>query len=161
MPYWREGMYDQLLWSIRDSLCNIFSLENKSVNSWTCQHIFCAFIVLKLNQTRIDTFFWLFWLWLIGFVSVYCVGVNERENSKSRGKRFQSNMYLFMGIKVYIVFIQEIRVQIYGYFWVQSLCLLGACLFNHWDALRGPVRLTSSTPLRGVLSKATHATRKN
>ena len=31
---------------------------------------------------------------------------------------FQSNIYLFMKLKVYIVFIQEIRVQIYCYFWV-------------------------------------------
>ena len=37
-----------------------------------------------------------------------------------------------MSIKVYIVFIQEIWVQIYGYFWVQSLCLLGACLWLGW-----------------------------
>ena len=27
---------------------------------------------------------------------------------------------------------QEIRVQIYGYFWVQSLCLLGASLWLGW-----------------------------
>ena len=33
---------------------------------------------------------------------------------------------------MYIVFIQEIWVQIYGYFWVQSLCLLGACLWLGW-----------------------------
>ena len=48
---------------------------------------------------------------------------------------FQSNIYYFMRIKVYIVFIEEIWVQIYafrvhvcGYFWVQSLFLLGACM---------------------------------
>ena len=45
---------------------------------------------------------------------------------------FQSNIYFYMSIKVYIVFIQEIWVQIYGYFWVQSLCLLGACLWLGW-----------------------------
>ena len=33
---------------------------------------------------------------------------------------------------MYIVFIQEIWVQIYGYFWVRSLCLLGACLWLGW-----------------------------
>ena len=33
---------------------------------------------------------------------------------------------------MYIVFIQEIRAQIYGYFWVQSLCLMGACLWLAW-----------------------------
>ena len=33
---------------------------------------------------------------------------------------------------MYIVFIQEIWMQIYGYFWVQSLCLLGACLWLGW-----------------------------
>ncbi len=33
---------------------------------------------------------------------------------------------------MFIVFIQEIWVQIYGYFWVQSLCLLGACLWLGW-----------------------------
>ena len=37
-----------------------------------------------------------------------------------------------MSIKVYSVFIQEVWVQIYGYFWVQSLCLLGACLWLGW-----------------------------
>ena len=47
-------------------------------------------------------------------------------------KMFQSNIHYFMNIKVYIVFIQEIWVQIYGYFWVQSLCLLGACLWLGW-----------------------------
>ena len=31
---------------------------------------------------------------------------------------------------MHIVFIQEIWVQIYGYFWVQSLRLLGACLWR-------------------------------
>ena len=30
---------------------------------------------------------------------------------------------------------------------------------RHWDALRGPVRSRSSTPLRGVLTKATHASK--
>ena len=33
---------------------------------------------------------------------------------------------------MYIVFIQEVWVQIYGYFWLQSLCLLGACLWLGW-----------------------------
>ena len=45
---------------------------------------------------------------------------------------FQSNIYYAMSIKMYIVFIQEIWVQIYGYFCVQSLCLLGACLWLGW-----------------------------
>ena len=44
----------------------------------------------------------------------------------------QSNIYFFMSIKVYIVVIQEIWVQIYGYFWLQRLCLLGACLWLGW-----------------------------
>ena len=52
------------------------------------------------------------WLWLIGFALVYCVGVNERENPKSREKMFQSNIYYFMGIKGYIVFIEEIYAVI-------------------------------------------------
>ena len=47
-------------------------------------------------------------------------------------KMFQSNIHYFMNIQMYIVFIQEIWVQIYGYFWVQSLCLLGACLWLGW-----------------------------
>ena len=54
-------------------------------------------------------------------------------------KMFQSNIYYLMSIKVYIVFIEEIWVQIYafrvhvcGYFWVQSLRLLGACLWSGW-----------------------------
>ena len=68
----------------------------------------------------------------IGFALVYCVGGNERENRKSRMKMFQSNINFCMSIKMYIVFILEIWVQIYGYFWVQSLCLLGACLWLGW-----------------------------
>ena len=68
----------------------------------------------------------------IGFALVYCVGVNERENHSSREKMFQSNIDHSMSIKMYIVLIQEIRVQLYGYFWVQSLCLLGACLWLGW-----------------------------
>ena len=39
LPYWREGMYDQLLWRIRESLWNICRLVNKSVNYWTCQNV--------------------------------------------------------------------------------------------------------------------------
>ena len=45
-------------------------------------------------------------------------------------KRFRAKT--IMSIKMYIVFIQEIWVQIYGYFWVQSLSLLGACLWLGW-----------------------------
>ena len=47
-------------------------------------------------------------------------------------KMFQSKIHFCMSIKMYIVFIQEILAQIYGYFWVQSLCLLGACLWLGW-----------------------------
>ena len=32
-------------------------------------------------------------IWLIGFALVYCVGVNERENSKSGMESFQGNIY--------------------------------------------------------------------
>ena len=39
LPYWRQGIYDQLIKRIRDSLSNIFSFQNKSVNSWTCPHV--------------------------------------------------------------------------------------------------------------------------
>ena len=39
------------------------------------------------------------WLWLIGFALVYCVGVNERESSKSGMEMFQSNMYYYVRIK--------------------------------------------------------------
>ena len=39
LPYWREGMYDQLLWRIRKSLWNICRLVNKSVKYWTCQNV--------------------------------------------------------------------------------------------------------------------------
>ena len=86
----------------------------------------------KMTKSKNDVFHDKIWLWLIGFALVYCVGVNEQENPKSREKMFQSNIYVFMGIKVYIVFIEEIWVQIYGYFWVQSLCILGACLWLGW-----------------------------
>ena len=50
----------------------------------------------------------------------------------SLGEKCFRAIFIFMSIKVYIVFIQEIWVQIYGYFWVQSLCLLGACLWLGW-----------------------------
>ena len=43
-------------------------------------------------------------LWLIGFALVYCEGVNEQENPKSRMKMFQSNIYYYVSIKgVYCV----------------------------------------------------------
>ena len=45
-------------------------------------------------------------------------------NEKIPGTNVSEQYVFFMNIKVYIVFIQEIWVQIYGYFWVQSLCLL-------------------------------------
>ena len=53
------------------------------------------------------------------------------EKIKALGKKcFRATF--FVCIKMYIVFIHEIWVQIYGYFWVQSLCLLGACLWLGW-----------------------------
>ena len=54
------------------------------------------------------------------------------EKIPSLGKNVSEQYSFFMSIEVYIVFIQEIWVQIYGYFWVQSLCLLGACLWLGW-----------------------------
>ena len=45
---------------------------------------------------------------VIGFGLVYCVGVNERENPKSRMKMLQSNIHYSTTIKVYIVSIEEI-----------------------------------------------------
>ena len=39
LPYWRQGIYDQLSSGIRDSLSNISSLQKKSLNSWTCLHV--------------------------------------------------------------------------------------------------------------------------
>jgi len=54
------------------------------------------------------------------------------EKIPSLGKHIFSVVYFFMSIEMYVVFIQEIWVQIYGYFWVQSLCLLGACLWLGW-----------------------------
>ena len=117
-------------------------MVNKSVNCWTCQHYFYASIELKLirNENR-SIFVGLFWLWLIGFGLVYSVGVNEQENQSSREKLFQSNIYYSMSVKVYIVFIQEIWVQIYGYFWVQSLCLLthASKVYAVWVHVHGSV----------------------
>ena len=46
------------------------------------------------------------------------------EKIKALGTNmFQSSIYYFTSIKMYIVFIQNIWVEIYGYFWMQSLCL--------------------------------------
>ena len=68
VPYWREGMYDQLLWSIKDSLWNIFNMVNKSVTYWTTetcknvtgpQNTFCGVWNLKILETRFH--FWFFW----------------------------------------------------------------------------------------------------
>ena len=39
LPYWREGIYDQLLSRIRGSLWKIRRLVNKSVNYWACQNV--------------------------------------------------------------------------------------------------------------------------
>ena len=54
------------------------------------------------------------------------------EKIPSLGKQCFREILFFIRIKVYIVFMQKIWVQIYGYFWVQSLCLLGACLWLGW-----------------------------
>ena len=43
-------------------------------------------------------------------------------------KMFQSNTYYCTSIKVYIVFIQEIWEQIYGYFWVHVYGSVG-CIY--------------------------------
>ena len=56
LPYWREGMYDQLLWRISESLWNIFNMVNKSVNYWTYQLYYFAFADLKLTKCKIDAF---------------------------------------------------------------------------------------------------------
>ena len=87
-------------------------------------------LLLCIFMPKIDKFqnwcifSWKKWLWLIGFALVYCVGVNERENPKSRMKMFQSNIYYFTSIKVYIVSIEEI----YG---VLSLSMeFYLCLWN-------------------------------
>ena len=58
LPYWRQGIYDQLLSGIRDSLSNIFNFWNKSANSWTCQLYYYAFASLKLAKFKIDQFLW-------------------------------------------------------------------------------------------------------
>ena len=57
--------------------------------------------------------------------------MNEKIPSLGN-KCFRAIFILFMGIKVYIVSIQEIWVQIYGYFWVQNLLILGACRWLGW-----------------------------
>ena len=54
------------------------------------------------------------------------------EKIKAFGENVSEQYVFFMSIKVYIEFIQEIWVHIYDYFWVQSLCLLGACLWLGW-----------------------------
>ena len=54
------------------------------------------------------------------------------EKIPSLKKNVSGHYIFFMRIKVYIVSIQEIWVQIYGYLWVQSLCLLGACPWLGW-----------------------------
>ena len=50
-------------------------------------------------------------LWLIGFALVYCVGVNERENTKSGMEMFQSDIYCYVRRKGYIVSTQELCLQ--------------------------------------------------
>ena len=66
MPYWREGMYDQLLWRIRESVWKICRLVNKSVNSWTCQKVrrpkntFFGSGIWKSSKSRL---FWLCAQW--------------------------------------------------------------------------------------------------
>ena len=54
------------------------------------------------------------------------------EEIRALGKNVSEQYSLFYDISLYIVFIEEIWVQIYGYFRVQSLCLLGACLWLGW-----------------------------
>ena len=48
------------------------------------------------------------WLWFTGFALVYCVGVNERENLKSGMEMFQSNIYYYVRINMYILHAQDV-----------------------------------------------------
>ena len=132
LPYWRQGIYDQLLSGIRDSLSNIFNMVNKSVNYWTCQLYYYAFPGLKLTKSKLDAFLrqiltMAHWIRL----SLLCRCKWTRKSQVSY-ENISEQCVLCTSIKLYIVFIQEIWVQIYGYFWVQSLCLLGACLWLGW-----------------------------
>ena len=54
LPYWREGMYDQLVWRIRESLWKICRLVNKSVNYWACKNLFAS-------PCRFPNDIWGFW----------------------------------------------------------------------------------------------------
>ena len=58
---------------------------------------------------------------------------------------FQNNIYYFMSIQLYIVFIEEIwvqinafRVHVFGYFWVQSLRKLGAKYMDTFGCMSIP-----------------------
>ena len=132
VPNWCQGIYDQLIKSIRNRLCVIFHSVNKSTKYWTYQLYYYAFSNMKMAKFKIDAFLWeiftmAHWIRL----SLLCRCKWTRK-SQVLGKDVSEQYLFFMSIKVYIVFIQEIWVQIYGYFWVQSLCLLGACLWLGW-----------------------------
>ena len=62
---------------------------------------------------------------------------------------------------MYIVFMQKIWVQIYGYFWVQSLCLLGACLWLGWVQSLRKLGASLWILLGACLRLLTHACRVN
>ena len=67
--------------------------------------------IVKTEKSKLMYLYWKCWLWFIGFALVYCVGVNERENQISHIEMFQSNIYYYERIKLYIVSIQELCLQ--------------------------------------------------
>ena len=58
-------------------------------------------------------FYLKFRLWLIGFGLVYCVGVNERENRKSREQMFQSNTFVYEHKNVYCVYTRNLGANLW------------------------------------------------
>ena len=94
LPYWRQGIYDQLLSGIGDSLSNIFSFQNKLVNSWTYQLYHYAFLSLKVTQFKIDAFLregltMAHWIRL----SLLCRCKWTRKSQVSGEKMPQNNIY--------------------------------------------------------------------
>ena len=115
LPYWREGIYEQLLWSIRDSLWDIFCLVNKSVNSWTCQHYLYTFIALKLIKMRIDAFcYWTFltmahWIRL----SLLCRCKWTRKSQVSGQHVSEQNLFFYAHKRVYCVYTRNMGANLW------------------------------------------------
>ena len=137
LPNWWQGLYEQLLAGIRDSLSNIFSFQNKSVNSWTCQLYYYAFPAVKLTKFKIDPFLhenltMAHWIRL----SLLCRCKWLRRSQVSGKNVSEQYLFVYEHKSVYCVNTRNLGANLWllldaesMFFGCMSMARLGACMW--------------------------------